>query len=165
MFPGVFLFEFECDHFHALFLCEVCRCDILENVFHFRPQPLQPNWSLTAVINLCRGCRFGSRCVWKFRATARRSRMVARFRGSGAQSKGQEALLIPSQPCVCSRSLVCIFSLGFCLGILVFLIWLETTFHVWQTTALLWYKRVIPSTAVTDIVILLQFPHLRLHDL
>ena len=97
--------------------------------------------------------------------SARRSRMVARFRGSGAQSKGQEALLIPSQPCVCSRSLVCIFSLGFCLGILVFLIWLETTFHVWQTTALLWYKRVIPSTAVTDIVILLQFPHLRLHDL
>ena len=53
--------------------------------------------------------------------SARRSRMVARFRGSGAQSKGQEALLIPSQPCVCSRALVCIFSLGFCTGILVFL--------------------------------------------
>ena len=52
--------------------------------------------------------------------SARRPRMVARFRGSGAQSKGQEALLIPSQPCVCSRSLVCIFSLGFCTGILVF---------------------------------------------
>ena len=55
----VFLFEFECDHFHALFLCEVCRCDILENVFHFKPKPMQPNWSLTAVINLCRGCLFG----------------------------------------------------------------------------------------------------------
>ena len=43
VFPGVFLFEFECDHFHALFLCEVCRCDILGKCFHFKPQPMQPN--------------------------------------------------------------------------------------------------------------------------
>ena len=73
--------------------------------------------------------------VWKISCCSRRPRMVARFRGSGAQSKGQEALTIPSQPFVCSRSLVCIFSLGFCTGILVFLIWLEATFHVWQTSA------------------------------
>ena len=68
--------------------------------------------------------------VWKISCCFRRPRMVARFRGSGAQNEGQEALTIPSQPCVCSV----FFHLDFCTGILVFLIWLEVTFHVWLTS-------------------------------
>ena len=52
---------------------------------------------------------FLAKDAWKISCCSRRPRMVARFRGSGAQSKGQEALTIPSQPFVCSRSLVCFF--------------------------------------------------------
>ena len=54
--------------FHVSTFMRFVNVTLLGKCFQIKPQPKQPNWSLDAVISLCRGCHFWLKMCGKIRA-------------------------------------------------------------------------------------------------
>ena len=64
----IFGFSLKCDSFSCINFLWGLSMWHFGKCFQFKPQQKQPNWSLDAVISLCRGCHFWLKMCGKFRA-------------------------------------------------------------------------------------------------